>query len=66
METILQNAAQGLSPGFRAVFLLRDMEGLSTQETAQLLNLTEGAVKARLFRARLQLREGLSKVFKRG
>jgi RNA polymerase sigma-70 factor (ECF subfamily) len=66
METILQNAAQGLSPGFRAVFLLRDVEGLSTQETAQLLNLTEGAVKARLFRARLQLREGLSKVFKRG
>jgi RNA polymerase sigma-70 factor (ECF subfamily) len=66
METILQNAAQGLPPGFRTVFLLRDVEGLSTEETAQLLNLTEGAVKARLFRARLQLREELSKVFKRG
>jgi len=66
IETILQNAAQSLPPGFRAVFLLRDVEGLSTEETAELLNLTEGAVKARLFRARLQLREELSKVFKRG
>ena len=66
IETILQNAAQSLPPGFRTVFLLRDVEGLSTEETAQLLNLTEGAVKARLFRARLQLREELSKVFKRG
>jgi len=45
---------------------LRDVEGLSTAETAELLDLTESAVKARLFRARLQLREDLSKVFKRG
>ncbi len=66
IEKILQQAAQSLSPGFRAVFLLRDVEELSTQETAELLGLTEGAVKARLFRARLQLREELSKVFKRG
>jgi RNA polymerase sigma-70 factor (ECF subfamily) len=66
IETILQNAAAGLLPGLRTVFLLRDVEGLSTDETAALLNLTEGAVKARLFRARLQLREDLSKTFKRG
>ena len=66
IEQILQKAAQSLSPGFRTVFLLRDVEELSTQETAELLGLTEGAVKARLFRARLQLREELSKVFKRG
>lgn len=66
IEQILQKAAQSLSPGFRTVFLLRDGEELSTQETAELLGLTEGAVKARLFRARLQLREELSKVFKRG
>jgi len=66
IETILQNAAAGLPPGLRTVFLLRDVEGLSTDETAALLNLTEGAVKARLFRARLQLREDLSKTFKRG
>jgi len=66
IEGILQNAAAGLPPGLRTVFLLRDVEGLSTDETAALLNLTEGAVKARLFRARLQLREDLSKTFKRG
>ena len=66
IEQILQKAAQSLSPGFRTVFFLRDVEELSTQETAELLGLTEGAVKARLFRARLQLREELSKVFKRG
>jgi RNA polymerase sigma-70 factor (ECF subfamily) len=66
IEAILRNAAGSLAPGLRTVFLLRDVEGLSTEETAALLNLTEGAVKARLFRARLQLREELSKVFKRG
>jgi RNA polymerase sigma-70 factor (ECF subfamily) len=66
IEEILRNAAQTLSPGFRTVFLLRDVEGLSTQETADVMGISEGAVKARLFRARLQLREELSKVFKRG
>lgn len=66
LETILQNAIQTLSPTFRTVFHLRDVEGLSTEETAQLLDLSVGAVKARLFRARLRLREELSKIFKRG
>jgi RNA polymerase sigma-70 factor (ECF subfamily) len=66
IETILRDAADSLSAGLRTVFLLRDVEGFSTGETAALLNVTEGAVKARLFRARLQLREELSKVFKRG
>jgi RNA polymerase sigma-70 factor (ECF subfamily) len=66
IEAILRNAAGSLPAGLRTAFLLRDVEGFSTEETATLLNLTEGAVKARLFRARLQLREELSKVFKRG
>ncbi len=66
LEEILQSAANTLSPGFRAVFYLRDVEGLSTEETADLLHLSIGAVKARLFRARLRLREELSKTFKRG
>jgi RNA polymerase sigma-70 factor (ECF subfamily) len=66
IEEILRSAAQTLSPAFRTVFLLRDVEGLSTQETADVVGISEGAVKARLFRARLQLREELSKVFKRG
>ncbi|MBZ5670402.1 MAG: sigma-70 family RNA polymerase sigma factor [Acidobacteriia bacterium] len=66
LEQILQGAVRALPPGFRTVFYLRDVEGLSTGETAQLLDLSVGAVKARLFRARLRLREELSKIFKRG
>lgn len=66
MEALLQNAARSLPPAFRTVFFLRDVEELSTEETAELLNLTVGAVKARLFRARMHLREELSKTFKRG
>lgn len=66
LEGILQNAARSLPMTFRTVFFLRDVEGLSTEETAELLNLSEGAVKARLFRARLRLREELSKILKRG
>lgn len=66
LETILNDAARSLPPTFRTVFFLRDVEGLSTQETAELLGLTVSAVKARLFRARLQLRDELAKTFKRG
>ena len=66
LEEILQRAANDLPEGFRTVFYLRDVEGLSTEETAEMLNLSIGAVKARLFRARLRLREDLTKVFKRG
>jgi predicted transcriptional regulator len=43
--------------------VLRDIEGLSTNETAAVLNLSQAAVKARLWRARLQLRERLNKYF---
>jgi RNA polymerase sigma-70 factor, ECF subfamily len=63
---VLEKAIQDLPPSFRTVFTLRDVEGLSTEETAEMLGLTISAVKARLFRARLRLREELSKVFKRG
>ena len=52
-------------PGFRVVFALRDVEGLSTEETADALGLSIPAVKSRLLRARLQLRERLSRYFKR-
>ena len=54
-----------LSQGLRVVFVLRDMEGLSLEQTAEALGLSLTAVKARSFRARLQLRERLSKYFKR-
>lgn len=66
LETILRDAARSLPLTFRTVFFLRDVDGFSTEETAKMLNLSVGAVKARLFRARLRLREELSKTFKRG
>jgi len=56
----LDRAIDTLSPSLRAVFLLRDIEGLSTQETGEVLKLSETAVKTRLSRARLRLREQLT------
>lgn len=64
LGNILRKTIQGLPPGFRTVFALRDIEGLSTEETAELLGLSVPAVKSRLLRARLQLRERLAKYFK--
>jgi RNA polymerase sigma-70 factor (ECF subfamily) len=64
MKEILEKTIQGLPPGFRTVFVLRDVEGLSTEETAEALDLTVPAVKSRLLRARLQLRERLAKFFR--
>lgn len=61
---ILKKTIQGLPPGFRTVFVLRDVEGLSTEETAEMLGLSVPAVKSRLLRARLQLRERLARYFK--
>jgi RNA polymerase sigma-70 factor, ECF subfamily len=62
---ILSKTIQGLPPGFRTVFVLRDVEGLSTEETAAALDLSVPAVKSRLLRARLQLRERLGKFFQK-
>src|SRR5215813_11029266 len=65
LREILSKTIQGLPPGFRTVFVLRDVEGLSTEETASALDLSVPAVKSRLLRARLQLRERLSRYFQR-
>ncbi|HTV05414.1 MAG TPA: sigma-70 family RNA polymerase sigma factor [Acidobacteriaceae bacterium] len=62
---ILKKTIQGLPQGFRVVFVLRDVEGLSTEETAESLGLSIPAVKSRLLRARLQLRERLTKYFRK-
>lgn len=62
---VLDTAIQGLEPLYRSVFVLRDIEELSTEETAEALNLSVPAVKSRLLRARLQLREKLTRYFKR-
>lgn len=62
---ILNDAVQSLEPPYRSVFVLRDIDELSTEETAEALNLSIPAVKSRLLRARLQLREKLGRYFKR-
>jgi RNA polymerase sigma-70 factor (ECF subfamily) len=64
LSEILKKTIQGLPPSFRTVFVLRDVEGLSTEETAEMLGLSIPAVKSRLLRARLQLRDRLAKYFK--
>jgi RNA polymerase sigma-70 factor (ECF subfamily) len=58
-------AVQSLEPPYRSVFTLRDIDELSTEETAEALGLSVPAVKSRLLRARLQLREKLTRYFKR-
>ncbi len=62
---ILDEAIQSLEPPYRSVFVLRDIEEMSTEETAAALDLSIPAVKSRLLRARLQLREKLTRYFKR-
>ncbi len=62
---ILDAAIQSLDPPYRSVFVLRDIDELSTEETADALGLSVPAVKSRLLRARLQLREKLTRYFKR-
>jgi RNA polymerase sigma-70 factor (ECF subfamily) len=65
LHSILSEAINGLAPIYRTVFTLRDVDGLSTEETAEALELTVPAVKSRLLRARLQLRDKLTRFFKR-
>lgn len=60
---MLNVAIQALPPTYRAVVVLRDVNDMSTAETARILDISEGAVKTRLHRARLHLREALSPYF---
>jgi RNA polymerase sigma-70 factor (ECF subfamily) len=63
LHEILSRAIAQISPDYRTVFTLRDVEGISTEETAQLLGISVPAVKTRLLRARLKLRGILSTYF---
>jgi RNA polymerase sigma-70 factor (ECF subfamily) len=65
MSDILSSSIADLDPPFRIVFQLRDIEELSTEETAEALGLSVPAVKSRLLRARLKLRQKLDKYFRR-
>lgn len=59
----LQAALEALPEKLRAVFVLRELEGLSTEATAEALNISLENVKTRLYRARLWLRERLAPYF---
>jgi RNA polymerase sigma-70 factor, ECF subfamily len=60
LKKALQAAIAGLRPKYREVFVLRDVEEMSIAETAKALGITEAAVKTRLLRARLQMRDALA------
>jgi RNA polymerase sigma-70 factor, ECF subfamily len=61
IQRLLDEALAGLDEKHRLVFLLRDVEGLSIKETSDALGLSEANTKVRLLRARLQLREQLTR-----
>lgn len=60
---VMDDAIQKLTPSLRSVFILRELNGASVKETAETLQISEAAVKTRLLRARLQLREELSSYY---
>ena len=66
LSGILSEVIGELDPSFRIVFQLRDIEELSTEETAEALGLSVPAVKSRLLRARLKLRQKLNRYFRQG
>ncbi|MGB8583965.1 MAG: sigma-70 family RNA polymerase sigma factor [Candidatus Sulfotelmatobacter sp.] len=63
LRDILIKCLKELSPMLRTVFVLRDIEGLTIDQAVEVLNVSQAAVKARLFRARLLLRDNLTKYF---
>ena len=66
LQKILAEAIDKLEPQNRIVFVLRDVENFSTDEAASMLGLSVPAVKSRLLRGRLQLREDLNRYFRKG
>lgn len=67
LKEVLHEAVSSLPENYRPVLLLRDVEELSTAETAEVLGLSEDVIKQRLHRARIMLRERLeTRMFRRG
>lgn len=60
IRKLLEQAVSNLPDGFRTVFVLRDVEGLDNEETAEILGVPAATVKTRLFRARRRLQEMLA------
>jgi len=65
LKKVLDEAIGKLSPEYRVVFLLRDVEGFSTEETGQMTDLSVPAVKSRLHRARAFLRNEINEAFRK-
>lgn len=63
LRQVMDRAVAELPDSLRTAFVLRDLEGLSTKEAAEALDISEGSVKVRLHRARLALREQLAAYF---
>ncbi len=63
LQEVLQRAIDKLPDQYRAVFVLRDVDGLSNQETGQILDLSIPAVKSRLHRSRIMLRKRLQRYY---
>jgi RNA polymerase sigma-70 factor (ECF subfamily) len=63
LQEVLQKAIDKLPNQYRAVFVLRDVDGLSNQETGQILDLSIPAVKSRLHRSRIMLRKKLQRYY---
>lgn len=63
LQEVLQRAIDKLPDQYRAVFVLRDVDGLSNQETGEILNLSIPAVKSRLHRSRIMLRKKLQRYY---
>jgi RNA polymerase sigma-70 factor (ECF subfamily) len=63
LREALQKGIASLSPKYREVFVLRDVQNVSITETAQMLGISEANVKTRLLRARLQMRDVLAPGF---
>jgi RNA polymerase sigma-70 factor (ECF subfamily) len=63
LQEVLQGAINKLPDQYRAVFVLRDVDGLSNQETGEILTLSIPAVKSRLHRSRIMLRKKLHRYY---
>ena len=59
LRLALEHAVRALPPKYRAALILRDIEGLSTRQAAEIMELRESAFKSRLHRARLAVREAM-------
>jgi len=66
LENIVANAIRKLPQDYRAVYVLRDVEGLSSEEAGAMMGLSVAAVKSRVRRARLMMREELNPYFRKG